>query len=77
MPTRNPRVNVVLDDDLFAILSEVSECKQKTLSSLAKELIIFGLEKNEDIYLSNLSEKRLLKYSSKKQYLIGHDKVWK
>lgn len=77
MPTRSPRVNVVLDDELFAILSEVSECKHTTLSSLAKELIIFGLEKNEDIYLSNLSEKRLLKYNTEKQALIDHDKVWK
>ncbi|MDX2073386.1 MAG: hypothetical protein SFX19_03360 [Alphaproteobacteria bacterium] len=73
MPTRNPRVNVTLDEQLHAMLAMFARAGRKTLSVAAKEMIEMGLELQEDKYFSALSERRM----AKNRKLYSHEEVWK
>ena len=73
MPTKNPRLNVVLDKWLFLLLAEIAKREEKSMSILAKELIQEAIDRHEDLLLSTLAAKR--ESASKKS--VGHDKAWK
>lgn len=73
MPTKNPRLNVVLDAELYEMVEKLSQQEDKSMSVIAKELIEDALEKHEDLILSEMAMKREAK--SKKN--ISHDKAWK
>ena len=73
MPTKNPRLNVVLDTELYEIVEKISKQEDKSMSVVAKELITDALEKNEDMALSEMVMKR----EAKSKKTIPHDKAWK
>ena len=73
MPTKNPRLNVVLDESLFSLLSEMAKKEDKSMSVVAKELIQEAMERHEDLLLSELAMKR----EQKSKKVIKHDKAWK
>lgn len=73
MPTRNPRLNVVLTDEIYEIIEKIAQQEGKSMSVVAKELMEDALEKHEDLLLSELAMKR----ESKSKKTISHDKAWK
>ena len=73
MPTKNPRLNVVLDELLYESLSNLAKKEDKSMSIVARELIQDALDKHEDLSLSELAIKR----ESKSKRTIKHDKAWK
>jgi predicted DNA-binding protein len=73
MPTKNPRLNVVLSTELYEMVERIAKQKGKSLSVVAKELMEDALEKHEDLLLSEMAMKREAK--SKKTF--SHDKAWK
>jgi hypothetical protein len=73
MPTKNPRLNVVLDEPLFSLLAELAKKEDKSMSVVAKELIQDAIERHEDKFLSELAMKR----EQKAKKIIKHDKAWK
>jgi predicted DNA-binding protein len=73
MPTKNPRLNVVLDRELYEMVERISKQEDKSMSVVAKELIEDALEKHEDLILSEMAMKREVK--SKKT--VRHNKAWK
>lgn len=73
MPTKNPRLNVVLDPELYEIVEKISKQMDKSMSVVAKELITDALEKHEDLALSEMVMKR----EAKSKKTIPHDKAWK
>ena len=73
MPTKNPRLNVVLDDSLYESLANLAKKEDKSLSIVAKELIQEALDKHEDLALSEFAMKR----ESKSKRTVKHDKAWK
>ena len=73
MPTKNPRLNVVLDTELYEMIEKLSQQEDKSMSVIAKELIEDALEKHEDLVLSEMAMKR----ESKSKKNISHDKAWK
>lgn len=73
MPTKNPRLNVVLDDKLYEMIETISKQERKSMSVVAKELMEDALEKHEDLLLSELAMKR----EAKSKKVIPHDKAWK
>ncbi|MEQ1663958.1 MAG: DUF6290 family protein [Bdellovibrionales bacterium] len=73
MPTKSPRLNVVLDPELLEMVERISKREDKSLSTVAKELIEDALEKHEDLLLSEIAAKR--ETASKKT--IPHAKAWK
>lgn len=73
MPTKNPRLNVVLTKTVLQMLTEIAAHEDKSLSVVAQELIAEALDRHEDMLLSGLAMKR--ERESKKT--ISHDKAWK
>jgi len=74
MPTKNPRINIVVDKEIYTILKELSEERGESISSLAKKYIELGLNLVEDIGLYKLSEERLKDFSPSKT--LSHEEVW-
>jgi len=73
MPTKNPRLNVVLSDETYEIIEKIAKQEGKSLSVVAKELMEDALEKHEDLLLSQMAMKR----EAKSKKTIAHDKAWK
>lgn len=73
MPTKNPRINITLEQAVAGILLSMAKHEHKSVSSLAKELIIEALERREDMNLSAIAEV----CDTPKAKRIKHDDVWK
>ncbi len=73
MPTKNPRLNVVLSEELYEMIEKIAKQEAKSMSIVAKELMEDALEKHEDMLLSEMAMKR--EANSKKT--ISHGKAWK
>lgn len=73
MPTKNPRLNVVLTKAVLQALGEIAESQDKSLSVVAQELIVEALDRHEDLLLSDIAMKR----EQKAKRTIPHDKAWK
>ena len=74
MPTKNPRINLVLEKPLYETIEKLADNNDLSLSSQVKDLIIEAVETHEDFKLSKVAEKRG-KYFSKKRAL-SHKKFW-
>lgn len=74
MPTKNPRVNVVLNPRIYADVQTLSEARGLSMSSIVEDLVEEALEIQEDIALTALADKR--KKSLKKSELVSHSKAW-
>jgi hypothetical protein len=73
MPTKNPRLNVVLSKAVLQALTEIAANEDKSLSVVAQELIVEALDRHEDLLLSGIAMRR--EQTSKRT--ISHDKAWK
>lgn len=73
MPTKNPRLNVVMNSELYEMIENISKKEGKSMSIVAKELMEDALEKHEDLLLSEMAMKR----EAKSKKTISHDKAWK
>jgi predicted DNA-binding protein len=73
MPTKNPRLNVVLSDEIFEMVEKIAKQEGKSMSVVAKELMEDALEKHEDMLLSEIAMKR----EAKSKKTISHAKAWK
>jgi plasmid stability protein len=58
MPSSNPRLKVVLDRELQKNLRIAAKKRGKSLSATAVELLRDALERDEDLFLVRLSERR-------------------
>lgn len=72
MPTKNPRVNITLEKSLAGLLADLAEQEDKSVSNIAKELLLEALERREDRLLSALAEKRDLNKAKR----VKHHDVW-
>lgn len=72
MPTTKKRINVIVDDDTYGLLEELSKKRAKSISSLSLSLIEEALELQEDLYFSRIADERL----TEKEKRIPHQKVW-
>jgi len=74
MPTKNPRVNVILNPRIYADVRTLSEARGLSMSSTVEDLVEEALEIQEDIALAALADER--KKSLKKSELVSHKKAW-
>ncbi len=74
MPTKNPRVNVVLSPRIYGDVQTLSEARGRSMSSIVEDLVREALEIQEDIALAALADER--KKSLKKSELVSHKKAW-
>ena len=75
MPTRNPRLNIVLEPDTFGIIKRMAAKEKVSMSLKARELIKNALELCEDIALVAEADKRSASFNRKK--VKSHDDIWK
>jgi len=75
MPTKNPRVNIVLDQTLYNVLGRLAQRDGISMSLEARDLIKEALEAKEDIYWDILAAERKRTYSAKKA--VSHKDIWK
>ncbi|RZD15308.1 MAG: antitoxin, RHH family protein [Candidatus Acidulodesulfobacterium ferriphilum] len=74
MPTKNPRLNVVLDKRTAELVDILSKKRDISKSALAKELIEKAIELEEDFYLAEIAETR---NKTLKGNPISEEKFWK
>lgn len=73
MPTKNPRLNVVITKAVLQALAEIAKHEDKSLSVVAQELIVEALDRHEDLLLSGLAMKR----ESQSKRTVAHDRAWR
>ncbi|MDH5202851.1 MAG: toxin-antitoxin system, antitoxin component [Nitrospirota bacterium] len=74
MPTKNPRVNVVLETPLYKSVEHLAKRDGVSLSLKVRDLIREALEMEEDVALAVLAEKRERTFSKTKS--LKHAEVW-
>ena len=74
MPSKNPRINVVLDDNLYKNIQFLAETDGVSLSAKVKDLIKEALEVQEDLYLASFAEEREKTWD--KSTTRAHDEIW-
>lgn len=75
MPTTNPRVNVVLEQPLYANLQKLAKREGVSLSTKVRDLIREALEEYEDSILVRTAEERSKTF--KREKALSHKQVWK
>ncbi|MDP3297661.1 MAG: toxin-antitoxin system, antitoxin component [Thermodesulfovibrionia bacterium] len=74
MPTKNPRINVVLEEPIYHNIERLAKRDGVSLSLKVRDLVREALEIEEDIVLSHFAEKREKTFEKKKS--LKHDEVW-
>jgi predicted DNA-binding protein len=74
MPTKNPRLNVVLNKRTEELIDILSKKRDISKSALAKELIEKAIELEEDLYLTEIAETRK---KTLKSNLSSEEEFWK
>lgn len=74
MPTKNPRINVVLEKPLYKSVKYLAEKEGVSLSLKVRDLIKEALELEEDMALAAFAEKRERNFSKAKA--LKHNEVW-
>ena len=72
MSVTKKRINLTVDNKIYSALELLSKKTQQKISTVSLSLIRQALELEEDIYFSEVADKRL----SQKQKRISHDKAW-
>lgn len=65
MPTRNPRLMVVLEPPLYHWIKETAKKEGLSLSLMIRDMIKDAYQEKEDLYWSIEGEKRLTTFSHK------------
>jgi predicted DNA-binding protein len=74
MPTKNPRINVVLEKSLYERVEYLAKQEGVSLSLKARDLIRESLETYEDLFLSEFAEQREATFS--RSEAVTHDEIW-
>jgi hypothetical protein len=74
MPTKNPRVNVVLEKPLYESVRRLAEKEDISLSLKIRDLVREALEAEEDAALAQFAEER--ERSFNRSRALSHKQVW-
>lgn len=74
MPTKNPRVNVVLEKPLYESLRRLAAKERVSLSLKVRDLVREALEAEEDVALAEFAEKR--ERTFRRSRGLTHKQVW-
>jgi metal-responsive CopG/Arc/MetJ family transcriptional regulator len=74
MPSKSPRINVVLEEPLYAAIEHLAKRDKVSLSLKVRDLVKEALESEEDISLSVIAEERDRTFNKKNS--LKHDDVW-
>ncbi|MGR3218510.1 MAG: toxin-antitoxin system, antitoxin component [Candidatus Anammoxibacter sp.] len=74
MPTKKPRINVVLEKPLYECIDQLAKKDKVSMSLKVRDLVKEALELEEDIALSGFAEEREKTFSKTKA--LKHNEVW-
>ena len=74
MPTKNPRVNVVLEKPLYDLVSSWARRDGISLSLKVRDVVKAAVEAEEDAALAQLAERRERTFNRRKA--LTHAQVW-
>jgi predicted DNA-binding protein len=75
MPTKNPRVNIVVEPPLYSVMHDLATIEGVSMSSIARDLIREAIDLREDVALAALADKRMKTFDRK--VALSHKDVWK
>jgi predicted DNA-binding protein len=75
MPTKNPRVNIVIEPPLYSTMRDLAISGGISMSTLARDLIREAIELREDVALAAFADKRMKTFNRK--IALSHKDVWK
>ncbi len=74
MPTKNPRLNVVLEPPIYSSIERLAKAEKCSMSLKARDLIREALEIYEDAYWAKKAAVRETTFERKEA--LTHKKVW-
>ena len=74
MPSKNPRINIVVEPPLYEQIETLAEQRGISMSMVTRDLIKEALEVEEDIALGNLADERDKTFSE--ESALSHADVW-
>ena len=74
MPSKNPRINIVLDNFLYQNVRLLATKDNVSLSAKVRDLLKEALEIQEDVALSRFAEEREKSWNDSNA--LTHDDVW-
>ena len=75
MPTKNPRVNIVVEQPLYNVMHDLADRVGVSMSTLARDLIREAIDLREDVALAAFADKRMKTFNRKAA--LAHKDVWK
>ena len=75
MPTKNPRVSIVVEPPLFSVMHDLAVSEGVSLSTLARDLIREAIDLREDVALAAFADARMKTFD--KKVALSHEDVWK
>ena len=74
MPTKYPRVNLVVEPPIHSAMQNIARLEGVSMSAVARELIIEAILLREDVALACFAEKREKTFNHKKS--LTHKQTW-
>jgi predicted DNA-binding protein len=75
MPTKNPRVNIVVEPPLYSVMRDLATSEGVSMSTIARDLIREAIDLREDVALATLADTRMKTFDRK--VVLSHKDVWK
>jgi len=72
MATTKPRINITTEPDVERALRSAAKRDSMPIATKATELLMIGLELEEDIALASIADAR----AADKSKFISHDQAW-
>lgn len=74
MPTKNPRINVVIEKPIYSVIHNLAEDEGVSMASVVRDLIREALELREDLALTYFAEEREKTFDESKS--LTHEEAW-
>ena len=74
MPSKNPRINIVVDPPVYEQIKQLAERRGVSLSMVARDLIRDALVMEEDVALAELADEREATF--REDSALSHEEVW-
>jgi metal-responsive CopG/Arc/MetJ family transcriptional regulator len=74
MPTRNARINVVMEKPLYEVIDEISKERGISKSMVVRDLVVQAIELREDMALVRFADERGKSFDKSKA--LTHGEVW-
>jgi len=75
MPTKNPRVNIVVEPPLYSVMHELATNEGISMSTIARDLIREAIDLREDAALAAFADTRMKSFN--KKVALSNEDVWK